>query len=152
MPRLGSMVASARWVALLGVVCSVAGAVLAFVLAFYQMAHVSGLLLTSETSHAGLQLVQVMDRLLIGSALLLFAFGLYDLFIGPLHNMPSQLEVHGLDDLKSKLASVVVLVLGITFLERLLSGEAGTALLEEALSISLVAGVLVAFSRLARKA
>ena len=57
-----------------------------------------------------IKFIELMDAFLIATALLIFAIGLYELFIEDIA-MPEWLEVHSLHDLKAKLASVIVLVL-----------------------------------------
>ena len=63
-------------------------------------------------------LVQVMDGFLIAAGLLIFSLGLYELFIGEIE-LPAWLVIQDLDSLKAKLAGVIVMVMAVTFLERL---------------------------------
>ena len=59
--------------------------------------------------------IEQADTVLIAAALLIIGIGLYELFIGQIHNVPHWLEVHTLDDLKEKLISLIVAVLAINF-------------------------------------
>ena len=106
--------------------------------------------------HAGrpplfsVDLVALMDKFLLASALLLFAVGLYELFIGEL-NVPAWLEIRNLHDLKTRLASVVILVMAVTFLEHLIEWTDPKGLLYFAGAIALVSASLIAFAQFGEK-
>ena len=59
-----------------------------------------------------------MDIFLIATVLFIFAMGMYELFIEKI-NLPEWLIINNLHDLKAKLSSVIILVMGITFLKHL---------------------------------
>ena len=67
-------------------------------------------------------IVRIIDGFLITSILLIFAFGIYELFIGDIDLIDRSeaalrfLAVHNLDELKENVARLVVLVLIIEFL------------------------------------
>jgi uncharacterized membrane protein YqhA len=94
--------------------------------------------------------VSIVDSYLIGCVLLVFALGLYELFVGKLElaqqseNAESVLLIRTLDDLKDRLAKVVQLVLVIEFFKQVLLFKLGssTDLLFLAVSILLVGGAL----------
>jgi len=86
----------------------------------------------------------------VATGLLIFALGLFELFIGPL-NLPEWLAISHLHQLKSRLASILVLVLAVTFLEHYVEGAAPVALLESAVAATLVGGLLIAFSYFGKK-
>lgn len=74
-----------------------------------------------------------IDMFLIAVVLLIFSFGVYELFIAPLHigRMDKDvhiLEVSSLDDLKSKIVQVVVMVLVVTFFKQILATNYRTPL------------------------
>jgi uncharacterized membrane protein YqhA len=57
--------------------------------------------------------------------MLIFSFGLYELFISEIdvaknHGASKVLEIHSLDELKDKLAKVIVMVLVVSFFQRVL--------------------------------
>jgi len=56
-----------------------------------------------------------VDAILLGTVLLVIGFGLYELFIDEDLNVPVWLQVHDLDDLKSKLIGVVVAIIAVIF-------------------------------------
>ncbi|MCA1927869.1 MAG: YqhA family protein [Calditerrivibrio sp.] len=67
------------------------------------------------------KVIGAIDNYLISSVLLIFGLGLYELFIGKIENAENDeksskiLVVHSLDQLKDKIAKVVIMVLIVTF-------------------------------------
>jgi uncharacterized membrane protein YqhA len=79
---------------------------------------------TSDSSQkSALYLIQAVDSSLLAAVLLIFALGLYELFIAPI-NVPQDhpfrrvLVIETLDDLKGKLATVIIMLLVVKFFER----------------------------------
>lgn len=66
--------------------------------------------------------IEYADFFLLSIVLYIMSIGLYSLFIDDEIEMPSWLEIHTLDDLKEKLVSVIVVVMGVFFLGRLIHG------------------------------
>jgi uncharacterized membrane protein YqhA len=97
-----------------------------------------------------IKFIELMDAFLIATALLIFAIGLYELFIEEIA-MPEWLAVHSLHDLKSKLASVIVLVLAVNFLSHLVEWRDARETLEFGLAVSAVALALIAFGHFGGK-
>ncbi|MEI7548190.1 MAG: YqhA family protein [Actinomycetota bacterium] len=91
------------------------------------------------------RLLEVIDTYLLATVLLVFAVGLYELFIGEV-TMPAWLQVHDLGDLKVKLSEVIVLVIAVKFLEQFLTLKDTHDLLNTSIAVTLVMGALVAFS------
>jgi len=58
----------------------------------------------------------VIDVFLLSMVLYIFALGLYELFIGKL-NVPPWLSIESVDELKAKLASVVILFVAIAYVK-----------------------------------
>jgi uncharacterized membrane protein YqhA len=63
-------------------------------------------------------LIEAVDHYLLASVLLVFAFGLYELFIGEINGLKKNdsklsflLSIHSLDDLKERLGKVILLIL-----------------------------------------
>ena len=104
-------------------------------------------------NHVVTHIVEVVDGYLLAAAMLIFAFGLYTLFIAPItHPEDSQLPggllmIRSFDDLKDRLAKVVLLILIVKFFEHALemSVERPLDLLYMAIGIVLIA-LAVAFS------
>ncbi|MCK4739513.1 MAG: YqhA family protein [Deltaproteobacteria bacterium] len=66
-------------------------------------------------------LISAIDSFLITTVLLIFGIGLYELFISKIDRIESDnqsakiLEIHSLDQLKEKLAKVIIMVLIVTY-------------------------------------
>ncbi|CAE09517.1 YqhA family protein [Wolinella succinogenes] len=78
-------------------------------------------------------IIMAVDLYLIAVVLLIFAFGLYELFISKIDIIEEEigskiLEIHTLDQLKDKLAKVIVMVLIVSFFNRVLHMEMSTSL------------------------
>ncbi len=139
---MSRFVAATRYLALAGVLFGLVAALAAFA-----WGGVKTILLVIKLGHGELDgmavgLVQVMDGFLIAAGLLIFALGLYELFIGEIA-LPGWLVIKDLDALKGKLAGVIVMVMAVTFLERLENLESARGLLESGVSVALVSAVLV---------
>ncbi|MFN8484218.1 MAG: YqhA family protein [Anaerolineae bacterium] len=60
--------------------------------------------------------IEVIDLFLIATVAYITGLGLYELFVDESLELPSWLQIHSLDDLKSRLVGVLVVVIAITFL------------------------------------
>ena len=71
-------------------------------------------------------IVGIVDGYLLGAILVIFGFGLYELFIGNIAAVeqspvaPRLLQVRSIDDLKDKLGRVVLLILVVKFFQQAL--------------------------------
>jgi len=96
------------------------------------------------------QIIEVIDGYLLGTIMLIFAFGLYELFISRINaaqgnNLACRiLLIHSLDDLKDRLAQVVLLILVVKFFKHALhlSFALPVDLLYLSIGIALIAGAL----------
>jgi len=91
-------------------------------------------------------IIGAIDFYLIGMVLLIFSFGIYELFISKIdiaragnvfHNI---LEITNLDDLKNKIIKVIIMVLIVSFFQRVLAMNltSGMDMLFMALSIAAI--------------
>ncbi|MEJ7818671.1 MAG: YqhA family protein [Rubrobacteraceae bacterium] len=95
-------------------------------------------------------IVKAVDGYLISAILIIFALGLYELFISKLdiaersEAAPRLLLIHSLDELKERIASLILLVLVIEFFQRALQLTYDTPLdlLYFATGVLLVSGAL----------
>jgi len=71
--------------------------------------------------------------------------GLYELFIDDRIKVPIWLEIHTIDDLKTKLTSVIVVVLSVLFLSEVVRWNGGTNILPLGARIALVIAALTYF-------
>ncbi|MDD4127888.1 MAG: YqhA family protein, partial [Methanomicrobium sp.] len=104
----------------------------------------SNLHMTHEDILIGI--IGAIDFYLIGLVLLIFSFGIYELFISKLDIARAQgefgniLEVKNLDDLKNKIIKVIIMVLIVSFFQRILSMSFTTSadMLAMAISIGVI--------------
>ncbi len=89
--------------------------------------------------------IELVELFLLGTVVYIIALGLHALFIDDQMPMPSWLEIHDLDDLKSKLTGVVIVVLGVLFLGEVVAWEGDRDLLRFGAGIALVIGALTYF-------
>jgi len=76
----------------------------------------SGALSSKGAKSLVLGFIENADLFLVATALHIMALGLYELFIDDTIPMPPWLQIHTLDDLKTKLIGVIVVVLAVVFL------------------------------------
>ena len=78
--------------------------------------------------------VEVVDGYLLATVLLIFSLGLYELFISKIdpaensENASKVLLIHSLDDLKTRLAKVILMILIVRFFEYALDLRFGSTL------------------------
>ena len=93
-----------------------------------------------------LLVLKLIDTFLVAIVLYILAASIYELFVGKLE-LPSNLVARSLSELKSKLSSVIVLVMAVHFVEVIFDdGIAGLEKVWQAIAITLVAMVLIAFN------
>lgn len=93
-----------------------------------------------------LSILKLIDTFLVIIVLYILAASIYQLFISEV-KLPSHLVAANLPELKSKLSSVIVLVMAVHFVEIIFEdGITGLEKFWQALGTALVAGVLIAFS------
>ncbi len=92
-----------------------------------------------------LSCIQVVDLFLLATVLYITALGLYELFIDERIKVPDWLEIHTIDDLKSKLTSVIVVVLSVLFLSEVVRWNGDTNILPLGGGIASVIAALTYF-------
>jgi len=143
---MGKYLASTRYLAIVGVAALLVTALAAFGWGVVKTVEaVTAVIGQGEDAGIVVALVEVADIFLVATALLIFAFGLYELFVGDL-NLPERIQVHNLHDLKAKLGGVLILVMAVKFLEKLAEWKDALATLYFALAIAVLAAVLIFFS------
>lgn len=85
------------------------------------------------------EVLTAVDAILLGTVLLVIGYGLYELFIDEDLEVPVWLQVHDLDDLKSKLIGVVVALIAVIFVGVFVD----TNRAEDVISFGVGAGALV---------
>lgn len=138
---------------ILPVVFCLLGAIVLFIIASYDVLAVFGDVYAyffkgyhPEHFHSDVVgvIVGAIDLYLMALVLFIFSFGIYELFIGEMDVMKKErhskvLEVHSLDELKDKLAKVIVMVLIVNFFQRVLNANFNTPLEMAYLAVSILA-------------
>ena len=114
---MNRILAATRYAAVIPAIASVLGALLLMVQGSVAMIQVIIDFITDGTK-LKLTIVEVLtavDAILLGTVLLVIGYGLYELFNDEDLSVPTWLQVHDLDDLKSKLIGVVVAIIAVIF-------------------------------------
>jgi len=148
---------SSRFMVLLAVIFGLVGAVALFVVASFDVYDTAKYVITTYMTHAHPHnfhedvvggIIGAVDLYLIGVVMLIFSFGLYELFISDIDAAKEDeergnkiLAIHSLDQLKDKISKVIVMVLVVSFFQKVGHTEYHGALemLYFALSITAVA-------------
>jgi uncharacterized protein (TIGR00645 family) len=120
-----------RWLVLIAVVASLFSALILFLAGLYEIVELILLFFHAESYHHFYSkllsvIIASVDLFLIGTFLLVFALGLYELFISkldPAENSPQGqkvLAIKNLEDLKEKLGRLVIMVLIVSFFKQAL--------------------------------
>jgi len=149
------MIWNSRFIVILAVVFGLLGAVILFVVASMDIWGVAVYTFNTIITHAHPEnfhedivagIIGAVDLYLIAVVMFIFSFGLYELFISDIDqaegkNGSKLLAIHNLDQLKDKIAKVIVMVLVVNFFQRVLHTQFTTALemLYFALSIAALA-------------
>ncbi len=145
-----------RFVVILAVIFGLVGAIVLFVVASLDIWHVATHTFTVITTGAHPEhfhedivagIIGAVDLYLIAVVMFIFSFGIYELFISDIDEATKEkngsqiLAIHSLDQLKDKIAKVIVMVLVVNFFQRVLHTEFATPLemLYFALSIAALA-------------
>jgi uncharacterized membrane protein YqhA len=95
---------------------------------------------TSEEGlkHLTLQLVEATDAFLLGTVLYIVSIGFFQLFIDSDLKIPGWMRITNLDQLKSKLVGVIVVLLSVTFLGRVSDWRGGNDIAYLGVAIAVV--------------
>jgi uncharacterized membrane protein YqhA len=147
---------STRFMVLLAVIFGLLGAVALFIVASVDVYNTAAMVVTTYLHHLHPAhfhedvvggIIGAVDLYLIGVVMLLFSFGLYELFISDIDAAKDDeerenkiLSIHSLDQLKDKISKVIVMVLVVGFFQKVGHTEYNGALemLYFALSITAV--------------
>lgn len=89
--------------------------------------------------------IEIVDVFLLAVVIQVVSVGLFQLYIKEDTSLPRFLIVRTLDDLKSKLVSVIITMLAVTFLRHTLSWDGGTDIFYFGAGIALVIYALTQF-------
>ena len=96
-----------------------------------------------------IDLLEIIDLFLVAVVQLIVVLGLYELFIADL-DLPDWLTVHDLGELKRSVVDLLVVIIGIKYLERSLASTAGETL-NYGIATAVVILALVAFTATERR-
>ena len=82
--------------------------------------------------------IELIDLLFLGTVLYIIALSLYELFINDNFPIPSWLIINDIDDLKSKLIGIVVVLLAVTFLGNVVNWDGSISIVALGAAIGLV--------------
>ena len=137
-----------RFIVLLGVLFGALSAIVLFIAGSTEIYHiVSGYVLAGEhtITHEEILIgiIGAVDFYLIGLVLIIFTFGIYELFISDIDvarvegGFGNLLDIENLDDLKNKIIKVIIMVLIVTFFQRILTMEFTTSIDMLAMAVSI---------------
>jgi uncharacterized membrane protein YqhA len=125
---------SSRFIIILAVVFGLLGAIVLFAIASFDIYYTTSYVIHTYLTHAHPEgfhekvvggIIGAVDLYLIGVVMIIFSFGLYELFISDIdpakdeHGKENQLlAVHSLDQLKDKISKVIVMVLVVGFFQK----------------------------------
>lgn len=160
---------SSRFIIVLAVIFGLIGAVLLFVVASFDIYDTAAYVINTYINHAHPEhfhekvvggIIGAVDLYLIGVVMLIFSFGLYELFISEIDAAKDSdgednqlLAIHSLDQLKDKISKVIVMVLVVGFFQKVGDTQFTSALdmLYLALSITAVAVGLYFLGKVGKK-
>jgi uncharacterized membrane protein YqhA len=122
------ILAKSRYLVLLAVIGSMLGMIALFSYGLYDLlnvlyksfARINDEKLAKDLTYA---VIEVIDIFLLGTVCYITARGLYELFIDDTLDLPQWLQINNLDDLKNKLTSVIIVVMGVSFLSQVISWD-----------------------------
>tara|TARA_B100000575_G_C22541704_1_gene347513 strand:+ start:23 stop:523 length:501 start_codon:yes stop_codon:yes gene_type:complete len=129
--RFESILWNLRYVVILAVILSVLASITLFIIGSWDIVHsivFQNPLTNDSINHNNdllFKIISSIDIFLIGIVLLIFGFGVYELFISEIDIAKdkfsdSTLKISTLDQLKNKIIKVVIIVLIVKFFEKIL--------------------------------
>ncbi|CAA6813021.1 MAG: Arginine/ornithine antiporter ArcD [uncultured Sulfurovum sp.] len=131
-----------RFIVIFAVVFGLLGAIVLFIVASMDIWNVAVYTFQNLIAHPHpddfhkvilVGIIGAVDLYLIAVVMFIFAFGIYELFISEIDeatgsNGSQILAIHSLDQLKDKIAKVIVMVLVVNFFQKVLQTEFNTPL------------------------
>ncbi len=142
----------AKYMAIIGVISLLLAAVAAFGWGAMKTVSVIVNIVASygQDPKIAVELIKLVDTFLIATALFIFSASMYELFINKL-TLPGWMLAHNLDELKSKLGSVIVLVMAVKFLERLVDWQDPAGTLLFGIAVTIVSATLIMLGYFGKK-
>jgi uncharacterized membrane protein YqhA len=149
---MSKLLEKSRYLAIIGVLGLLVAALASFGWGIIQTIHAVKIIVESQGADIGITvaIIEIVDIFLIATTLLIFSVNLYELFIADI-DVPEWMVSHDLYELKTKLSSMVILVMAVKFIEKMVDVKNYTELLQYGTAIALVSGVLIAFGSFGHK-
>jgi uncharacterized membrane protein YqhA len=149
---MSKLLEKSRYLVIIGVLGLLVAALAAFAWGLFQTVQTVTLIVQSLGADKGITvaLLQIVDSFLIATTLLIFSVSLYELFVGDVP-MPEWMVAHNLHDLKTKLSSMIVMVMAVKFVEKLVEVKSYGDILYFGAAITLVSAALIAFGYFGHK-
>lgn len=149
---MSRLLEKSRYLVTIGVLGLLVASLGSFAWGVFQTYHALALIVGSLGTDAGITvaLIEIVDIFLIATTLLIFAVNLYELFVADL-DVPEWMVAHDLHELKTKLSSMIVLVMAVKFVEKLVGAKNYADLLQYGAAVALVSGILIAFGNLGHR-
>jgi uncharacterized membrane protein YqhA len=138
---MNRVIAFTRFAVFIPAIASILGAVLLMIQGSVEMIRtiINAAVNGTKLKLTIVEVLTAVDAILLGTVLLVIGYGLYELFIDEDLEVPVWLQVHDLDDLKSKLIGVVVALIAVIFVGVFVD----TNRAEDVISFGVGAGALV---------
>jgi uncharacterized membrane protein YqhA len=146
------LIEKSRYVAYIGVLVLLVCSLTAYVLGVYKTVKTVIAIALNEVKDdfALIALFDCLDVILVGTALLVIAVSLYELFIGEL-KVPDWMLVRNLNELKANFSFVIIPLMSVKFLQKLLQGENALDTLYYGIGVALATLALAAFNYVSEK-
>lgn len=133
-----------RYFSLIGVFGSLIAALGMFIAGGQQILQSFAGMVNHGDARVEISMIEAMDEFLVAVGFLVFALGIFELFIKPL-DLPCAITFHSLHELKDSLANIIILAMVVTFLQKLEQVGDSLGILHYALALAVISGVLIAF-------
>ena len=111
-----------------------------FLYSFYEIFKVIETIIQNQASNEEiiLKALKAIDLVLLGVVFFIMGIGLFELFIKSLEDLPDWLVIKDIDQLKSMLIKVVIVVMGVSFCGRIVTWDGETDLLGYGIGLGVV--------------
>lgn len=148
---LKRIIASSRYVVAAASVGAFVASLLLLIVALAQTIGVVGRTITNFRAVAAdpkeltLVLVTNIDLFLLSAGFYIIALGFYELFVDDDIELPTWLEIHNFDDLKSNLVGIIIVVIAVAFLGQVIDWKGGSDIAYFGVAIGVVTASLTYF-------
>ena len=102
---------------------------------------------TADDNKIVISVLKSVDLVLLSVVLFIMGVGLFELFIKPIDNLPKWLIIKDIDDLKSMLIKVIIVVIGVSFTGKIVTWDGITDLFGYGVGLGAVIFALSFFLR-----